>query len=208
MTTRYVTGSWPKRPGSPLDDGPMRARALALIRSGYSQQDVAAKLGCTSRTLIRWLNRDDEARQDWEAAEQAREDRYFPWEHGTVVTYNRHLRNAEDPCRACTDANTLAHRAYIASLGRLVIPIHTPILEPGRYPRGPETRRKMREAHQGERSSLAKLTNEAVDEIRRRRRSNPPESYQTLAEHFGVSVGTVWNAATGRSWSHRPGAVK
>lgn len=52
----------------------------------------------------------------------------------------------------------------------------------------------------GEKSSLAKLTNEQVVKIRERRSAGL--TYEAIAKEFNVSKATVWLIITGRRWSH------
>lgn len=52
----------------------------------------------------------------------------------------------------------------------------------------------------GEASHTAKLTEEAVREIRRR--VGAGETRTVLARELGVAIGTVGNAFAGRTWSH------
>jgi hypothetical protein len=52
----------------------------------------------------------------------------------------------------------------------------------------------------GEACSLAKLTDERVREIRRRRQTG--ESYRTIAMDMGVSRQIASKAARGKTWAH------
>lgn len=58
------------------------------------------------------------------------------------------------------------------------------------------------EARRGNARPRAKLTQEQVDDIRRR---VPNESKQALADEFGVSHGTIRSIESGRTWRESPG---
>ena len=52
----------------------------------------------------------------------------------------------------------------------------------------------------GERKGAAKLTEDAVGDLRNRRANG--ESFSSLAKRFGVSEQTAWTVATRRAWTH------
>lgn len=74
----------------------------------------------------------------------------------------------------------------------------------GLYPK--DTRKP---ARQGEEVSTAKLTAEQVMMIREERAKLCPLTYRRIIERhrLRVSIQTVYMAATGKTWSHLPGAV-
>ncbi|MBK9181407.1 MAG: GIY-YIG nuclease family protein [Acidimicrobiales bacterium] len=75
--------------------------------------------------------------------------------------------------------------------------------ESGRgVPKSAEHRRKIGAAHAGSKNTQAKLTEEAVTEIRRRLAEG--ETGRSLARTFGVHESIVSEIKTGRRWRHVP----
>jgi hypothetical protein len=58
--------------------------------------------------------------------------------------------------------------------------------------------------HRGERCSGSKLTDSTVSEARARRDAGA--TVEALAQEFGMSAMAMWNALTGGTWGHVPGA--
>lgn len=74
-----------------------RLRAYAMFDRGFGQEEVARQMGISSRTVLRWLNTDPDARLYYANT------RPGPT-HGLPGTYSAGCR-----CRLCREANRLAH---------------------------------------------------------------------------------------------------
>jgi DNA invertase Pin-like site-specific DNA recombinase len=49
-----------------------------------------------------------------------------------------------------------------------------------------------------------RLREDTVRAIRARRGTVPATTYQAIAQEFGVSIGTVYNICTGKTWGWLP----
>lgn len=106
MSRHDVRGTWPQHghQGSPLGRNPLRAYVLVQLRSGVTICGVARDIGCSSRTLHRFLERDPVAASARDMGRGVRQARVLA-HHGTVSSYKR------CHCQSCRGANAAAARS-------------------------------------------------------------------------------------------------
>lgn len=88
----------------PFFDDPLnRLWALDLFSRGLNQLQAAREMGISSRTIIRWLDHDEEAHREFERTRPVPEVI-----HGTASAYRRHGCR----CDLCKAAQTETHRDW------------------------------------------------------------------------------------------------